>query len=99
MAIDRKLNILDYKNIDLMSKIVQLFWSLVKNRKFSPLFLFEQNTPKRVFCGLVNRKLAILDYKNVDLKESKLSHFPKGVSPWFLVKIWKFCSFFFLKKI
>ena len=104
MAIDRKLNILDYENNDLKSKIVQLlllffaFWLLVKNKKFSPLFLFEQNTPKKVFCSLVDKKLAIMDYKNVDLKKSKLFHFSKGVSPWFLVKFWKFCSFFFLKK-
>ena len=39
-----------------------------------------------------------MDYKKVDLKKSKLFHFSKGVSPWFLVKFWKFCSFFFLKK-
>ena len=39
-----------------------------------------------------------MDYKNVDLKKSKLFHFSKGVSTWFLVKFWKFCSFFFLKK-
>ena len=51
-----------------------------------------------MFCGLVDKKLAIVDYKNVDLKKSKLFHFFKGVSPWFLVKFWKFCSFFFLKK-
>ena len=51
-----------------------------------------------MFCGLVDKKLAIIDYKNVDLKKSKLFHFPKVVSPWFLVKFWKFCSFFFLQK-
>ena len=39
-----------------------------------------------------------MDCKNVDFKKSKLFHFSKGVSPWFLVKFWKFCSFFFLKK-
>ena len=39
-----------------------------------------------------------MDYKNVDLKKSKLFHFSNGVSPWFLVKFWKFCSFFLLKK-
>ena len=105
MAIDRKLNILDYKNIDLKSKIVQLlllfflhfgYWSKIGN--FLVFFCLSKIRQKKVFSGLVDKKLAIMDYKNVDLKKSKLFHFSKGVSPRFLVKFWKFCSFFFLKK-
>lgn len=48
-----------------------------------------------MFFDLVNRKLAILDYKNMDLKKSEILHFSIGVSPWLLVKNWKFLEIYF----
>ena len=48
-----------------------------------------------MFFDLVDRKLAILDYKNMDLKTSEILHFSIGVSPWLLVKNWKFLEIIF----
>ena len=53
----------------------------------------------KVLSDLLDRKLAISYYKNIDLKKSKVLHFFKVVSSWFLVKKWKFCPFFFFSKI
>ena len=52
-----------------------------------------------VFPDLLDRKLAILYYKNIDLKKSKVLHFFNVVSPWFLVKRWKFVVLSFFCKI
>ena len=51
-----------------------------------------------VFSDLLHRKLAILYYKNIDLKKSKVLHFFNVVSPWFLVKKWKFVVLSFSAK-
>ena len=48
---------------------------------------------KKVVCDVLDGKLSILYQKNVDFKKAKIWHFSKGVSPWFLVKNWKFCPF------
>ena len=79
--LDRRLAILDYKNIDLKkSKIFHSPWFLVNIRKFCPLLFFSKKDQKRVFCDFVDRKLAILDYKNIHLKKSKILHFSREVT-------------------
>ena len=71
---------------------------MAKNRNFFFL-LFTEKGRMTVFSDLLDRKLAILYYKNIDLKKSKVLHFFNVVSPWFLVKKWKFCPFVFFSKI
>ena len=56
-------------------------------------FVFTKKKPNKVFYELPGSKLAILNSKNIHLKKAKIWHFSKGVSPWFLVKNWKFCTF------
>ena len=71
---------------------------MAKNRNFFFL-LFTEKGRMTVFSDLLDRKLAILYYKNIDLKKSKVLQFFNVVSPWFLVKKWKFCPFVFFSKI
>ena len=71
---------------------------MAKNRNFFFL-LFTEKGRMTVFSDLLDRKLAILYYKNIDLKNSKVLHFFSVVSPWFLVKKWKFCPIVFFSKI
>ena len=69
---------------------------MAKNWKFF-LSSFYRKRPT-VFSDLLDRKLAILYYKNIDLKKSKVLHFFNVVSPWFLVKKWKFVVLSFSAK-
>ena len=100
--VDSKLAILGCKNIHLKkSKILHLSkgvspWFLAKN--WNSFFFSTEKGHTKVFSDLLDRKLAISCYKNIDLKKSKVLHFFKVVSWWFLVKKWKFCPFFLFQQ-
>ena len=72
---------------------------MAKNWKFFLSSFYRKRPYDSVIRDLLDRKLAILYYKNIDLKKSKVLHFFNVVSPWFLVKKWKFCPFVFFSKI
>ena len=72
---------------------------MAKNWKFFLSSFYRKRPYDSVIHDLLDRKLAILYYKNIDLKKSKVLHFFNVVSPWFLVKKWKFCPFVFFSKI
>ena len=78
------------------SRGVHALWPKIGNFFF---LLFTEKGRMTVFSDLLDRKLAILYYKNIDLKNSKVLHFFSVVSPWFLVKKWKFCPIVFFSKI
>ena len=69
------------------SRGVHALWPKIGNVFF---LLFTEKGRMKVFSDLLDRKLAILHYKNIDLKKSKVLHFLKVVSPWFLVNIGNF---------
>ena len=50
---------------------------------------------ENVFYVILERKNSFLGYKNNKFKESKSSHFSKGVNPWFWSKNGHFSNFFF----
>ena len=54
---------------------------------------------KNVVYVILVRKNAFLGYKNNKLKQSKNSHFSKGVNPWFWSKYGHFLKFSFLRNI
>ena len=51
------------------------------------------------FYDILERKKPFLGYKNKKFKNSKNSHFSKGVNPWFLSKKGQFWNFFFLSNL
>ena len=77
------------------SRGVHALWPKIGNFFF---LLFTEKGRMTVFSDLLDRKLAILYYKNIDLKKSKVLHFFNVVSPWFLVKKWKFVVLSFSAK-
>ena len=69
-----------------------------KNGHFSNFFLTNIGR-ENVFYDILKRKKAFLGYKNKKFKNSKNSHFSKGVNPWFWSKNGHFGNFFFLGNI
>ena len=60
------------------------------------LFFLGNRSQKNVFYNIVEKKNGFLGYKNKKIKQSKNSHFSKGVNPWFWSKNGHFSKFFFL---
>ena len=56
---------------------------LIKNLKFSHVFIFGKIRQGNVFDNILERKKAFLDSKIKQVKKSKNQDFSKGVSPWF----------------
>ena len=65
---------------------------------FPPFFLTNIGQ-ENVFYVILERKNTFLGYKNNKFKESKNSHFSKGVNPWFWSKNGHFSKFSFLRNI
>ena len=56
---------------------------LIKNLKFSHVFIFGKIRQENVFDNILERNKAFLDSKIKQLKKSKNQDFSTGVSPWF----------------
>ena len=69
------------------------FWS--KNGNFCNFF-FRQYSQRKCFSWYSRTKNSSVDYKNMKSKQSKFSHFSKGVNPWFRSKNGHFSTFFVL---
>ena len=72
---------------------------LVQKWPFFHFFLLGNIGQENVFKDIPERKNAFLSYKNNNFKNSKNSHFSKGVNPWILYKNRHFSNFFFLGNI
>ena len=70
-------------------------WFQSKNGSFSNFFSLDDIGQSNIFYDILERKYAFLGYKNKTLKNSKNSHFPKGVNPWFSYKNGLYPNFFF----
>ena len=69
---------------------------LVQKWPFFQLFFFLGNIGREnVFDDILELKNSFLGYKNKKFKNSKNSHFSKGVNPWFWSKNGHFSNFFF----
>ena len=68
---------------------------LVKNGHFSNFFFFGNRGLDNVFYNIVKVKNAFLGYRKKKFKNSKNSHFSKGVNAWFWPKNGHFSNFFF----
>ena len=64
-----------------------------------PTFVFGNIGKENVFYDILERKNAFLGYKNKKFKNSKNSHFSKGVNPWFWSKDAHISKLFFLAAI
>ena len=69
---------------------------LVQNFPFFHIFLLVNLGKESVFYDILDRKNEFLGYKNKKFKKSKIWHFSKRVSPWFLCQIGHFPTFFLL---
>ena len=75
--LDRKLAILDYKNMDLkkseffflLKGVVHWFWSKIGNLLF---FVLKQNRPRQSSLSRSRRKVTFFDYINVNLKSRNI---------------------------
>ena len=72
---------------------------LLQNWPFFHLFILGNIGQENVFYDIVERKNAFLGYKNKKFKQSKNSHFSKGVNPWFWSKNGHFSNLFFVGNI
>ena len=63
------------------------------------LFFLGNKDQKNVFYDILERRNAFLGYKNKKFKNSKNSHFCKGVKPWVWYKNGHFSNLFFLVNI
>ena len=72
---------------------------MVQKWPFFQLFFLGNIGLENVFYDILERKNAFLGYKNKKLKNSKYSHFSKGVNPWFWYKNGHFSNIFFLGHI
>ena len=68
---------------------------LVRIWPFFRLFFLDNIVQENVFYDILERKHAFLGYKNNNYKQSKNSHFSKGVNTWFWSKNGHFSNFFF----
>ena len=62
---------------------------------FRTFFLKQSRPWKCFFYDILVRKSASLGFKNTKFKKSKISHFSKGLNPWFWSKNRHFSNFFF----
>ena len=81
----------EWKNWHFSKRVNPWFWS--KKSHFFKLFFLGNIGQEKAFYDILERKNAFLGYKNKKFKESKSSHFSKGVSPWFLYKNGHFSTF------
>ena len=72
---------------------------LAQKWPFLQLLFLGKIDQENVFYDILERENAFLDYKNKKLKESKNSHFSKGVNLWFWSKDNHFSKFYFLGNI
>ena len=68
---------------------------LVQKWPFFQFFFLGNICQENVFYDILERKNAFLRYKDKKFKQSKNSHFAKGVNPWFWSKNGQFSNFFF----
>ena len=68
---------------------------LVQKWPFFQLFFLGNIGEENVFYDILERKNTFLGYKNMKSKQSKNSHFSKGVNPWFWSENGHFSNFFF----
>ena len=61
-------------------------WFSSKNGHFSKFFFLSIIGQENLFYDILERRKAFLGYKKNKFKKSKISHFPKGVNPWFWSK-------------
>ena len=69
---------------------------LVQKWPFFQLFFLGNIGKENVFYHIVEQKNFFLGYKNNKFKESKKSHFYKGINSWFLSKNDHYSNLFFL---
>ena len=69
-------------------------WFWPKNGHFFNFLFLPNSGQENVFYDILERKNTFIGYKNKKFKESKNSHFFKGVNPWFWSKNGHFTSFF-----
>ena len=72
---------------------------LVEKWPFLQLFFLGNVGHENVFYDIKERRNAFLGNKNKKFKNSKNSHFSKGVNPWFWSKNGHFSNFYFLGNI
>ena len=68
-------------------------------RSFFHLVFWKDNLKWSIFWPCRSKSSHLILKKNIDSESRKCGIFPKRVSPWFFVKNWKFCLFFFFGKI
>ena len=67
---------------------------LVRKWALFQLFFLGNMEQENVFYDILERKNVFLGYKNKKFKKSKISHFSKGVNPWFWSENGHFSNFF-----
>ena len=68
---------------------------LVQKRPFFHLLFLSNIGQENMFFDILERKNAFVSYKNKKFKQSKNSHFSKGVNPWFWSENGHFSNSFF----
>ena len=81
------------KNWNFSKGVNPWFWS--KNGHFSNFFFYGNIGQENVFYDILERKNVFLGYKNKKFKNSKNSHFSKGVNPSFWSKNGHFWNLLF----
>ena len=71
---------------------------LVQKWPFFQLLFLGNIGKENVFYDILERKNAFLGYKNKKFKNSKNSHFSKGVNPWFWSKDAHISKLFFFSR-